>query len=47
MSVIPMPSATLTILPESKLLFVGTGEGISKVRKIIRKDKKPKELQYV
>ncbi len=44
---IPMPSATLTILPESKLLFVGTGEGISKVRKIIRKDKKPKELQYV
>ena len=44
---IPMPSDYITILPESKLLYIGTGEGISHVRKIIRKKEKPQELKYV
>jgi voltage-gated potassium channel len=44
---IPMPSDYITILPESKLLYIGTGEGISRVRKIIRKKDKPQELKYV
>ncbi|MEA2028758.1 MAG: NAD-binding protein, partial [Campylobacterota bacterium] len=44
---IPMPSEYITILPESKLLYIGTGEGISRVRKIIRKKEKPQELKYV
>ncbi|MBN2824848.1 MAG: potassium channel protein [Campylobacterales bacterium] len=44
---IPMPQEYITILPESKLLYVGTGEGISKMRKIIRKKEKPEELKYV
>jgi len=43
----PMPSDNITILPESKLLFVGTGEAIAKIRKIIRKKEKPEELKYV
>ncbi|MBN2824315.1 MAG: NAD-binding protein [Campylobacterales bacterium] len=44
---IPMPQDYITILPESRLLYIGTGEGISKVRKIIRKKDKPEELKYV
>jgi len=44
---IPMPSEYITILPESRLLYIGTGEGISRVRKIIRKKEKPQELKYV
>jgi len=44
---IPMPQEYITILPESNLLYIGTSEGISKVRKIIRKKEKPQELKYV
>ena len=44
---IPMPSGETIILPESKLLLIGTSEGIKKARKIVRKKEKPKELQYV
>jgi len=44
---IPMPKGDTIIMPESKLLLIGTGEGIRQAKKIIRKKEKPKELQYV
>jgi len=44
---IPMPTGTTIIMPESKLLLIGTGEGIAKAKKIIRKKEKPEELKYV
>jgi voltage-gated potassium channel len=44
---IPMPKGDTIIMPESKLLLIGTGEGISKAKKIIRKKEKPEELKYV
>ncbi|RUM71824.1 MAG: potassium channel protein [Sulfurovum sp.] len=44
---IPMPKGDTIILPESKLLLIGTGEGIRKAKKIIRKKQKPEELQFV
>jgi len=44
---IPMPKGDTIIMPESKLLLIGTGEGIRKAKKIIRKKVKPEELKYV
>ncbi len=44
---IPMPKGDIIIMPESRLLLIGTGEGISKAKKIIRKKEKPEELKYV
>lgn len=44
---IPMPKGDTIIMPESKLLLIGTGEGILKAKKIIRQKEKPKELKYV
>lgn len=44
---IPMPTGATIIMPESKLLLIGTGEGIAKAKKIIRKKEKPEELKYV
>lgn len=44
---IPMPTGDTIIMPESKLLLIGTGEGIAKAKKIIRKKEKPEELKYV
>jgi voltage-gated potassium channel len=44
---IPMPKGDTIIMPESKLLLIGTGEGIDKAKKIIRKKEKPEELKYV
>ena len=44
---IPMPKGDTIIMPESKLLLIGTGEGIRKAKKIIRKKEKPNELKYV
>ncbi|MCD6653936.1 MAG: potassium channel protein [Sulfurovum sp.] len=44
---IPMPKGDIIIMPESKLLLIGTSEGISKAKKIIRKKEKPEELKYV
>jgi voltage-gated potassium channel len=44
---IPMPKGDTIIMPESKLLLIGTGEGIRKAKKIIRKKTKPEELHYV
>jgi len=44
---IPMPKGDTIIMPESRLLLIGTGEGIAKAKKIIRKKEKPEELKYV
>ncbi len=44
---IPMPKGDTIIMPESKLLLIGTEEGIRKAKKIIRKKEKPDELKYV
>lgn len=44
---IPMPKGNTIILPASKLLLIGTGEGIRKAKKIIRNKEKPEELKYV
>ena len=44
---IPMPKGDTIIMPESKLLLIGTGDGIRKAKKIIRKKEKPEELKYV
>jgi voltage-gated potassium channel len=34
-------------MPESKLLLIGTVDGIAKAKKIIRKKEKPEELKFV
>lgn len=44
---IPMPKGDTIIMPESKLLLIGTGDGIRRAKKIIRKKEKPEELKYV
>jgi len=44
---IPMPKGDTIIMPESKLLLIGTGEGIRKAKKIIRKKTKPEELAFI
>ncbi len=44
---IPMPKGDTIIMPESKLLLIGTGDGIRKAKKIIRKKEKPEELKYI
>jgi len=44
---IPMPKGDTIIMPESKLLLIGTGDGIRHAKKIIRKKSKPEELKYV
>lgn len=44
---IPMPKGDTIIMPASKLLLIGTSEGIARAKKIIRKKEKPEELKYV
>jgi voltage-gated potassium channel len=44
---IPMPKGETLIMPGSKLLLIGTGEGIHKAKKIMRKKEKPEELKFV
>ena len=44
---IPMPKGDTIIMPQSKLLLIGTSKGISQAKKIIRKKEKPEELKYV
>ena len=44
---IPMPKGDTIIMPASKLLLIGTSEGIRKAKKIIRKKEKPEELKFV
>jgi len=44
---IPMPKGDTLIMPESKLLLIGTEDGIRHAKKIIRKKSKPEELKYI
>jgi len=44
---VPMPKGDTLIMPESKLLLIGTGEGIQKAKKIIRKKVKPEDLKFI
>jgi len=44
---IPMPKGDTIIMPKSKLIIIGTSEGIRKAKAIIKMHEKPKELQYV
>ncbi len=44
---IPMPKGDTLIMPESKLLLIGTEDGIRKAKKIIRQKTKPEELKFV
>jgi len=44
---IPMPKGDTIILPESRLLLIGTEDGIRKAKKILRKKEMPEELKYV
>jgi len=43
---IPMPKGDTIIMPEAKLLLIGTGEGIRRAKKIIRQKQKPNELKF-
>jgi len=44
---IPMPKGDIIIMPESKLLLIGTSKGILAAKKIIRQKEKPEEIKYV
>jgi voltage-gated potassium channel len=44
---IPMPKGNATITAGSRLLLIGSGEGIRKARKIIKKTIKPEEMNSV
>jgi voltage-gated potassium channel len=44
---IPMPNGETIIMPKSKLLLIGTSEGIAKAKSLIRRKEKPEELKYV
>ncbi len=44
---IPMPKGDTIIMPKSKLIIIGTSEGIRKAKAIIKMHQKPKELGYV
>jgi voltage-gated potassium channel len=44
---IPMPKGHTLIGTGSKLLVIGTGEGIHATKRIVRKKEKPEELKYV
>jgi len=44
---IPMPKGDTIVLPESRLLLIGTSEGIRKAKKILRKKEMPEELKYL
>jgi voltage-gated potassium channel len=44
---IPMPKGDTIIMPESKLLLIGTEDGIRHAKKIVLKKEKPEELKYV
>jgi len=43
----PMPKGDTLITSDSKLLLIGTGEGIRNAKNIIKKNYKPVELKYV
>ena len=44
---ISMPKGDTIVSPESKILFIGTQEGIKKMQILLKKKIKPKELKFV
>ncbi len=44
---IPMPKGDTLIMPKSRLILVGTSEGIQKAKQLIRRKERPEELNYV
>jgi voltage-gated potassium channel len=44
---VAMPKGDTIIMPKSKLIIIGTGEGIRKAKTIIKMHEKPEELKYV
>jgi voltage-gated potassium channel len=44
---IPMPKGDTIIMPKSKLLLIGTSQGIAKAKNIIRRKEQPDELKYI
>jgi voltage-gated potassium channel len=44
---IPMPKGDTIIMPKSKLIIIGTSDGIKKAKAIIKKHEKPEELEHV
>ena len=44
---VPMPKGDTIIMPNAKLLLIGTSDGIKYAKKIIRKKQMPEELKYV
>ena len=44
---IPMPKGDTIIMPKSKLILVGTSEGIQKAKELIRQRERPEELKHV
>ncbi len=44
---IPMPKGDTIVMPKSKLIVIGTSEGIRKAKAIIRRREKPEEIGYV
>jgi len=44
---IPMPRGDTIIMPKSKLILVGTSEGIQKAKRIIRQKERPAELAQI
>jgi voltage-gated potassium channel len=42
---IPMPKGDIIIMPKSKLILVGTSEGIQKAKALIRRKERPEELK--
>ncbi len=44
---IPMPKGDTLIMPKSRLILVGTSEGIQKAKQLIRRKERPEELKYV
>ena len=44
---IPMPKGETQILVDSKLLLIGTSQGIRDTKRVVRSSEKPEELKYV
>jgi len=44
---IPMPKGDTIVMPEAKLLFIGTEKGIRRAKHIVGRIKKPEELKFV
>ena len=42
-----MPKGNTIVMPGSKLLFIGTEQGIRKAKRIVGRIKKPEELKFV